>query len=310
MWLDLFFLAAGLALLFAGAELLVRGAAALALRGGISPLVVGLTVVAFGTSAPELVVSVQAALDGVGGIAAGNVVGSNIANVGLILGVAAMIRPLRVEAQLVRLDMPLLIGASGLLAFLLWDQALARSEGLLLLAGFFGYVGFTLWMARRNPLATPDEPLPSVRGTVWRDLGFVLAGLAALVLGSQGLVRGAVAIAEAAGLPPAVIGLTLVAVGTSLPELATSAVAAYRGAGDLAIGNVVGSNLFNALGILGTAAVVRPLDVSGLDGLNLGTMLLMAVLMLPLAWSGFVLSRREGALLVVLYSAYTVLLLG
>ncbi len=312
MLLDFLLLAGGIALLFVGAEALVRGASALALRLGISPLVVGLTVVAFGTSAPELVVSVQAALNGAGGIAVGNVVGSNIANIALILGIAALIRPLRVEAQLVRFDMPLMVAVTGLLAAMLWNRTLIRPEAVLLLAGFAAYVVFTLRQARRSRtlLLTLDAALPEPTSSRLQDAAYVLGGLGALVLGSNGLVHGAVAIAEAVGIPDAVIGLTLVAVGTSLPELATSAIAAHRGEGDLAIGNVVGSNLFNALGILGVAALVRPLSAPGLTPLDLGVLVVTALLILPLARSGFVLSRREGTFLLVLYGAYTFLLLG
>ncbi len=306
MLLDFLFLAGGLALLFLGAGWLVRGASSLALGAGVAPLVVGLTVVAFGTSAPELIVSVQAALDSVGGIAIGNVVGSNIANIALILGLAAVVRPLAVQARLVRLDLPLLIGASLVLAAFLWDRMLGRWEGAVLMAGFVGYVGFTIRQAQRDR-AVPDVEVGSsaVRSALW-----VLAGLGALVAGSNGLLRGAVALAEAAALPPAVIGLSLVAVGTSLPELATSTVAAHRREGDLAIGNVVGSNLFNALGVLGTAALVRPLAAPGLGRLDLGVLLLTAALLLPLARTGFVLSRREGAGLLALYGAYLFFLLG
>lgn len=313
MPLDLLVVVGGLALLLAGAELLVRGASALALRLGISPLVVGLTVVSFGTSAPELVVSVQAALNATGGIAIGNVIGSNVANVAFILAVTALVRPLRVEAQLIRLDIPLLVGVTLATAALLWDQTLERIEGALLFAGFAGYVGFTMWQAQRGrATASPDieAALPAPTSSLVRDLVFVGIGLAALVLGADSLVRGATALAESARVPPAVIGLTLVAVGTSLPELATSALAAYRGAGDLAIGNIVGSNLFNALGILGTASLVRPLDAPGLALLDLGAFVAAALLLFPLARTGFEVSRREGVALLVLYGLYLALRLG
>lgn len=311
MLADFLFLAGGIALLFVGAEFLVRGASALALRLGISPLVVGLTVVAFGTSAPELIVSVQAALSGSGGIAVGNVVGSNIANVALILGVAALIRPLRVEAQLVRFDMPLMVAVTGVLTLFLWDKTLSRPEASLLLTGFVSYIAFTLHQARRSRslMLTLDAALPPPASSRLQDALYVVGGLGALVLGSTALVRGAVGIAEALGVPDAVIGLTLVAVGTSLPELATSALAAFRGKGDLAVGNVVGSNLFNALGILGTSALVRPLIAPGLTPIDLGVVLVTAVLVLPLAWTGFALDRREGAFLLALYVIYTVSLL-
>ena len=300
----------GLVLLIVGAEALVRGASALALKLGLSTLVVGLTVVAFGTSAPELVVSVQAAREAAGGIALGNVIGSNIANIALILGLSALLRPLRVETQLVRLDLPLLIGVSLVLVLLLLDRALGRVEGAVLSLGLLGYVALTLRVARREEPAGLGEALPTAQGSAWRHVLFVGAGLAMLATGAGWLVDGAVAVAEAAGVPPAVVGLTLVAVGTSLPELATSAVATYRGAGDVAIGNVVGSNLFNVLGILGAAALVHPLAAPSLTLVDLAVMFGLAIVLLPLARSGFALTRWEGALLVGVYVGYTVYLLA
>jgi cation:H+ antiporter len=312
----------GLALLFVGAEALVRGASALALRLGLSTLLVGLTVVAFGTSAPELIVSAEAALNEVGGIAVGNVVGSNIANVALILGVSALIRPLRVQAQLVRLDIPLLIAASLVLSALLLDGAIGRLEGLGLVSGLVAYLVFSYRVARRAQAqltlyeeidssgAASDEALPT-RGSSFLVNGlFVGAGLVMLVLGANWLVSGAVAIAENAGVSQTVIGLTLVAIGTSIPELATSVVASARGADDLAVGNVVGSNLFNVLGILGVAALIHPLHAPDLGWKDLAVLVATALLILPLARSGFVLSRTEGALLTSGYVAYVVFLLA
>jgi cation:H+ antiporter len=298
-------------LLFAGAESLVRGATALALRLGLSTLLVGLTVVAFGTSAPELVVSSAAALDGVGGIAVGNVVGSNVANIALILGVSAIIRPLRVQAQLVRIDLPLMIGASLVLSALLFDWTLSRLEGLGLVIGLLAYLVFSYRWARRERMREPlpADPLPSGSSSLLVNGFLVLLGLAMLVLGASWLVDGAVSIAERAGVSPTVIGLTLVALGTSLPELATSVVAAVRGADDLAVGNVVGSNLFNVLGILGTAALLRPLQVPDLGPEDLLALVGTAVMILPLARSGFVLSRIEGALLSLGYLGYVAFLL-
>lgn len=307
MTLALLFILGGLALLYVGAEGLVRGSAGLALRVGLTPLVVGLTVVAFGTSSPELVVSLSAALEGQGALAIGNVVGSNISNFALILGVTALIRPVGVEVQLIRLDIPLVIGASVLLALLLLDGGLGRIDGLLLTGGIVAYTLFTLRQARQAPTEertvfeeVPQEP----QGSAWRDALFAAGGLAVLVLGGRLLVSGAVTVAEALGMSEATIGLTVVAVGTSLPELATSVVAALGGKGDLAVGNVVGSNLFNVLGILGVAALVRPLGGAGIGLLDLGVMVGLAVLMLPLMRSGFQLSRREGLLLLLIYAAY------
>lgn len=309
MILAVLYVVGGIGLLYYGAEALVRGAAALAVRARMSPLLVGLTVVSFGTSAPELVVSVQAALGGEGGIAVGNVVGSNICNIGLILGLAALVRPLRVDAQLVRLDIPLMVGVSVVLAALLWNRTLGTAEGAALFAGMIGYVLFSLRVARRRTDGVVDD-VPTPVGSVWRDVGLVGLGLGLLVLGSEGIVTGGVRIAEALGVSQTIIGLSLVALGTSLPELATSTLAAFRGEGDLAIGNVVGSNLFNALGILGVAALVHPLSAPGLAVTDLGMLLAMAALMLPLAWSGYALSRAEGGVLLLLYAGYVVLLFG
>jgi cation:H+ antiporter len=307
MLLDLLALAAGLVLLYFGAEWLVRGAASLALRFGLTPLVVGLTVVAFGTSAPELVVSVGSALEGRGGLAIGNVVGSNIVNVALILGLSVLIRPALVKTQLLRLDVPLMIGASVLLFVLLLDGMLNRVEGVFLFAGLVAYTGFNIWQSRREQTARQTdlaEVLPTPSGSVGRDVGWVVVGLVVLVVGAQLLVSGAVSIAEAAGLSEAVIGLTIVAIGTSLPELATSIVAALRGEGDIAVGNVVGSNVFNLLGILGLSSMLAPLERGGIGLFDLGTMLFLALLLVPLMRSGFQLSRWEGSLLMACYAVY------
>lgn len=312
MPLHLGLIAAGVGLLFFGAEVLVRGASTLAIRSGLSPLLVGLTVVAFGTSAPELVVSTQAALDGLGGIAVGNVVGSNICNVALILGMTALVRPVRVDAQLLRFDIPLMIGVSALAAALLWDEHLGRAEGALLFAGILAYVGASIHMARhrRDSMVELSVRAPSPPGSAVRDLLLVGLGLGLLVLGSKALVEGAVGLATAFGLSETVIGLTIVAVGTSLPELATSMVAAFRGESDIAIGNVVGSNLFNLLAILGAAALVRPLSAPELDLVDLGAMLAAAALLFPMARTRQRLGRVEGGMLLVLYAAYIASLLS
>lgn len=301
----------GIALLYGGAEGLVRGSVAVARRLGLSALVVGLTVVAFGTSMPEMVVSVQAALDGRAPIAVGNVVGSNIGNVALILGICAMIRPLAVHARIVRLDLPLVILASVVLVIMLGDQSLGRSEGIILLAGMAAYLVMTVRIARREsppPQADVADTTSRSPTNLWLDLALILVGLGLLVAGARFLVQGGVALAGLLGVSDAVIGLTVVAIGTSLPELATSVLAATRGEGDIAIGNVVGSNLFNILGILGTASLVRPLDGTGMSTLDLATMIVTALLLLPLARTGFRISRLEGFLLLVGYVIYLGLL--
>ena len=300
---DLFSLAGGLLLLVAAASVLVRGAAALALRLGLTPLVVGLTVVAFGTSAPELVVSVQAALAGAGGIAVGNVVGSNIANVGLVLGVAVLLRPLAADPSLFRRDLPVLLVVTALAAALLADGQLGRVEGGVLAAGLVAYLVWSVRAARREQ-ASVDLPVAEPSGPGWRDVAFVVAGLVGLVVGADLFVGGATNLAEAFGVSNAVIGLTVVAIGTSLPELATTVVAALRGEGDLAVGNVVGSNLFNLLGILGIASLVRPLAAPGLQLADVAVMGGLAVALVAMLWTGRRLARAEGAALATVYVAY------
>lgn len=297
----------GLVLLYFGAEGLVRGAASLALRFGLTPLVVGLTVVAFGTSAPELVVSIGTALEGRGALAIGNVVGSNIANIALILGVSVLIQPVRVQLQLLRFDVPLMIGVSALLTVLLLDGSLSRPEGALLFAGLVAYTSFNVWQSRREQATVQNEfseGVPAASGSAVRDMVWVVVGLGLLIVGARLLVTGAVAMAEAAGLSEAFIGLTIVAVGTSLPELATSIVAAVRDEGDIAVGNVIGSNVFNILSILGLSALLVPLDRGGIALFDLGVMLALALLLLPLMRTGFRLTRWEGALLFASYVAY------
>ncbi|MCF7203719.1 calcium/sodium antiporter [Pseudomonas oligotrophica] len=311
------YLVAGLVLLVVGAEVLVRGAARLAAQFGISPLIIGLTVVAFGTSAPETAVSVQAAWGGSGDIAVGNVIGSNIANVLLILGLTAAVAPLVVSRQLIRLDVPLMIGASLLTYALAWDGALGRLDGALLFVCVLGYTGFLIVNSRRNNkvneaddefarefgLHEAAKPHASLINT-----GLVLAGLVLLVLGSNFLVEGAVALARALGLSELVIGLTVIAIGTSLPELATSILAAIRGERDIAVGNIVGSNLFNLLCVLGLASLVSPKAI-GVSATALAfdfpVMIGVALACLPIFFAGYCIRRWEGLLFLGYYVAYT-----
>jgi cation:H+ antiporter len=313
MFVALLSVVGGLVLLAAGAEGLVWGASSGARRLGISPLIIGLTVVAFGTSAPELVVSVLAAVGGNADIALGNVVGSNIANVGLILGLAALVTPIRIQAQILRVDVPIMIGISGLLLGLLWDGVVGRLNGVVLVAGAAAYTMLCVWGAWDEPQAavekTFDAGVPA-QGSVGRDLLFGVGGLAFLVGGARLLVSGATAIAEAAGLSATVIGLTVVAVGTSLPELATAVAAARRNESDLVVGNVVGSNIFNVLGILGMTACVQPIDATGLSVWDTGVLMGFAVAILPLFWTDYTFSRREGGVLVGGYVVYVAVLVG
>jgi cation:H+ antiporter len=304
--------ALALALLYGGGELLVAGASSLALRLGLSTLAVGLTVVAFGTSLPELVVSVDAALAGVHDISTGNVVGSNIANVALILGLAALIGPMRVESKIVRIDVPIMVVASLGAVAVLADGRISRVEGVGLLAALVAYTGFTFWETRRESDAVRDELATAAPTRTRGPLGSViriLGGLALLVAGGHLLVDAAVGLASSFGLGEAAIGLTLVAVGTSLPELATSVVASVRGRGDIAVGNVVGSNIFNVLGILGATAVIQPLGLGHIRAADLGVMVGLAVLLQGVILVRPRLGRVVGAILLAGYVAYTASLL-
>jgi cation:H+ antiporter len=305
---DLGYIGAALVLLFAGAEGLVRGSTSLALRLGLSRLMVGLTIVAFGTSSPELVVSIKAALSQQGDIAVGNVVGSNSFNIGVILGLTALICPIPVHRQIIRLDAPIALGVALLLAVLLLDQALGRVEGLLLFTGIVAYAWMNVVLARRQgeaEAANLDDAAPATFARHWGvDLGFVAGGLILLVVGSNLLVEHAVSLATDLGISEAVIGLTIVAAGTSMPELATSLVAAARKQSDIAIGNVVGSNVFNLLGILGLASLVSPMSAPGVSVLDYAVMIVFTVLMIPLLYTGRILHRLEGCALLALYGMY------
>ncbi len=293
--------------LYLGAEWLVRGGAALALRIGIAPLVIGLTVISTGTSAPELVVSVNAAATHDSTIVLGNVIGSNIANLGLVLGLAAMIRPLRVEQQVIRREIPVMLAASGLLCLMLWNGFIARWEGAVLVLLLVAYTVISVRMAQRATSAA----VPAIEqrwGTGW-SVAVVVGGLAVLLPGAHFFVLGAVEMATHFGLSPMVTGLTIVAVGTSMPEIATSCVGAWRNQGDLAIGNAVGSNIFNLLGVLGISALLFEVQGVGVSVMDLLVMLFFACISLPIMWTGFVISRREGVLLVLTYALYITWLL-
>jgi cation:H+ antiporter len=300
-------LLSGLGLLFLGGEALVRGSAALALRFGLTPLFVGLTIVSSGTSSPELAVSISAAVSGEVGVAVGNVVGSNIANVGLILGLSALIRPISAKSKLVLLDVPIMIAGAFFVAALLEDGAMAWREGLLLLGGLLAYTGFGLHLARRESSEVQHEfegIVPRLTATVPRQLLLILAGIVALLIGGRAFVDGGVRLAHAFQVNPAVIALTVVALGTSLPELVTSIIAAVRGHPDIAVGNAVGSNLFNLLGILGVASIVRPLGLGEVQAEDLAAMIAISILLLLLIRTRFDLNRWEGGVLLASYLAY------
>ncbi len=302
----------GLLVLVVGAELLVRGASRLAVSAGISPLVVGLTVVAFGTSSPELAVSVQSAYAGRVDLALGNVVGSNIFNVLFILGLSALVAPLVVSLQVVRQEVPVMIGASLLLVALVLDGGISRLDAALLTALIVGYTVFLVVQARRSRSSAEVDAGVDV-GSAWdRHWGvqvlLVLAGLGLLVLGSHWLVNAAVAFAQLLGVSEIVIGLTIVAAGTSMPEVATSVMATLRGHRDIAVGNVIGSNVFNILAVLGISGLVAPTALAVAPEFlqfNLPVMVAVALLCLPIFFTGSVISRGEGALLLASYAAYT-----
>jgi cation:H+ antiporter len=313
----------GLAALVLGAELLVRGASKLALSFGISSLVVGLTVVSFGTSAPELAVSVQSTWSGQVDIALGNVVGSNIFNVLVILGLSALITPLVVHQQLIRQEVPLMIGASLLLWVLAANGGISRWEGWLLVSLLVVYIVFLIRQSRRETAAVQAEvdaeydEAVGVGKKSWDDhwaaqMMLILVGLVLLVLGSNWLVEAAVGFAKQLGVSELIIGLTIVAAGTSLPEVATSVMAAIRGERDIAVGNVVGSNIFNILAVLGVSASIAPSDLlvaPAMLAFDMPIMLAVAVACLPVFFTGNLISRWEGIMFLALYVAYTVYLI-
>lgn len=312
LW-HLFLVALGILLLYLGGEALVSGAVALARAWGVAPAVVGLTVVAFGTSSPELAASLAAALSGSPGIALGNVVGSNILNILLILGLAALLAPLRAQARFLRQEVPFMLLATLLLFPALWTGGgISRLEGLLFTALLLGYIGF-LYRATGGAEAEVREEFAREFGGRSkggpRDYALLLLGLLLLALGARVLTEGAVALARGLGVPELVIGLTLVALGTSLPEVAASLVAALKGEADIALGNIVGSNIFNILGILGLTALVQPLAFP-LTAIarDLGAMLLASLLLWPFLRTGGGLGRGEGAAFLLLYLLYLGLL--
>lgn len=295
----------GLLLLYFGAEYLVCGGSAIAARFRIAPLVIGLTLVAFGTSAPELFVSACAALQGLGDVCVGNIVGSNICNIALILGLTALIAPIGVNPLILKRDMPVMVAASLLLTAVCWFRGgMGWVLGLVFLAGLVVYTVISVRSAS-NPRETLQPEMSS--GAAW--IG-VIGGLVALIVGSRMLLAGAVAIEKRFGVPDEFVALTVIAVGTSLPELATSVIAARDGEADIALGNIIGSNIFNILGILGLSALLRPVTITGLSAVDFGMMIATAVLLWPLLGARGRLARAEGVILLLIYVGYLIWLVN
>ena len=295
----------GLLLLYFGAEYLVCSGSAIAARFRIAPLVIGLTLVAFGTSAPELFVSACAALQGLGDVCVGNIVGSNICNIALILGLTALIAPIGVNPLVLKRDMPVMVAASLLLTAVWWfSGGMGWALGLVFLAGLAVYTVISVRSAS-NPRETLQPEMSS--GAAW--IG-VIGGLVALIVGSRMLLAGAVAIEKRFGVPDEFVALTVMAVGTSLPELATSVIAARDGEADIALGNIIGSNIFNILGILGLSALLRPVTITGLSAVDFGMMIATAALLWPLLGARGRLARAEGVILLLIYAGYLIWLVN
>lgn len=311
MTISIFLLILSLVALYIGANWLVQGSSSVASRAKISPLVIGLTVVAFGTSAPELVVSLSATLNGQGDISVGNVIGSNIFNICAILGLSAIVYPLQAQTQLLKRDIPVMILAAILFTILFWNGKLTRLEGILFFSGIIIYTTVNLYYARKNGKKEklPEKEKINVSGCWLIDVGYIGAGLVVLVFASQLLVDNAVFIAQLLGISEAVIGLTIVAAGTSMPELATSIVAATKKNPEIALGNIVGSNIFNILAILGITASVHPISANDVNYIDLLVMLGVSLLILPVVRTGYKISRIEGIFLVIIYIIYTCYLL-
>ncbi len=301
----------GVGVLYFGAEWLVRGSARLASSLGVSPIVLGLTVVSMGTSAPELVVSVVAAVGGHGDLAIGNVMGSNLANIGLVLGLSAIMRPLNVSGRVVTREVPVMLIITALLLPVIWDLRISRVEGLALLGVLCGYLWYVFRTAKEEDEAVLGEyeqfVKEAVRLTPWaaaRDLALITMGIMGLVMGAFAIRESALALAEAMGISELVIGLTLVSIGTSLPELATSVVAAFRGEADIAVGNVIGSNVFNIAAVLGITATITPLSVNPqVLTLEFPAVVIMSVLLIPIVRANLTIRRAEGIVLLGSYLA-------
>ena len=299
MIFDVIWIVVGVALVLFGADKLTEGASALARRMNVPEIIIGLTIVAAGTSAPELFVSLVSALNGTPDMAVGNVVGSNTMNAMLIVGAAAVVAPMTISPSTVKKDIPFSIVASVLLILIAYDALLGRVDGIILLLGFAAFMTYTLTQAKSGGNEAVKETSP-----VWKNIVYVLGGLVGLVVGSNMFVDSASDVAYALGISEGVVGLTIVAGGTSLPELATSVVAARKGQSAIAIGNVIGSNVFNILLILGLTATISPLEIEGITTIDMAVMLLSVVLVWLFSRTRYTVERWEGVLLLLAYFAY------
>ena len=303
---DIVFFLVGLLGLYLGAEWMVGGASRLAVNVGIRPIVVGLTVVAFGTSSPELAVSLIAVFEGSDGIAIGNIIGSNIANIGLILGVSALVKPLRVDSDVLRRELPIMFLVSILFIALLYDGTIGLWDGCILFAGLLSYLGYQLKDVFKGDAQEKNARLgeDSAPRNGWNVM-LIFVGLGLLVVGAKLMIDSGVVIARQFGISEIVIGIALVAIGTSLPELATSLVSALRDESDILVGNIIGSNLFNIMCVVGLVAIVSPLNVDReLLYFELPIMLVFSLVLFPFMRTGFVLSRLEGGLLLLGYGLF------
>ena len=294
-------------MLYYGAEFLVKGGVSIALKFKISPLVIGLTLVAFATSAPELAVSINASLKGHGDVALGNVVGSNICNIALILGLSALIAPLPVNRKLLKLDMPLMMAASLTLLLFFWlSNGVNRWQGAILFAGVVAYTVWSVYSSRKEGVSEDDggDEVEIKEINTFLSIGLVIAGLLTLVFGAKFFVGCATFVAAKLGVPEAVIALTIVAFGTSLPELATSVVAALKHEQDIAIGNVVGSNIFNILSIMGISPMIKPVTAQGINYLDFGVMIGVALALWVMMIFGKKITRTEGIFFLLINTAY------
>lgn len=313
--MTILFFVTGIVFLITGAEILVRGASRIATVIGISPLVIGLTVVAFGTSSPELAVSIKSTLSEQANIGLGNVIGSNIFNVLFILGLSALIIPLQASKQLIRLDVPLMIGLSILVLLFSLDQNLGRTDGLILVLGLVVYFGYLFYQGKSDaPSQETAEKSASSEGEQnWiKNIGFIIGGLILLIVGSRWLVDSAISLAQYLGVSELIIGLTIVAVGTSLPEVVTSIIAAFRGERDIAVGNIVGSNILNIMAVLGVTSLISPTGIevsNAVLSFDLPVMIAVAFACLPIFFTGGIISRWEGGLLLSYYVVYTLYLI-